>query len=87
MDMTTSNKPISSKSMAAAALVLTTVALSACGTTHTERGLSGGAIGAGAGAVGAAVVGGSVATGAIVGGVAGAAVGVLTDENDINLGD
>ncbi len=65
---------------------LSMVALvAACGSTRTERGLSGGAIGAGAGAVGSAVTGGSALGGAAVGGVAGAAVGALTDEDQINL--
>lgn len=62
-------------------------ALSACGSTNAERGLSGGAIGAGVGAAGAAIVGGSVAGGALLGGAAGAATGVLTDKDDIDLGD
>lgn len=61
------------------------LALSACGETKGERGLSGAGIGAGLGAVGGAVTGGSVATGAIIGGAAGAATGVLTDKDDLNL--
>ncbi|MEM6670316.1 MAG: hypothetical protein AAF661_13980 [Pseudomonadota bacterium] len=67
-----------------AALVLAT-AVSACGTTHTERAISGGAIGAGA--VGAAVLGGSVGTAAVVGGAVGAVAGAVTDKSDIDLGD
>lgn len=67
-------------SISAAALLL-----AACGNTAGERGVSGGAIGAGVGAAGAAVTGGSVVTGAVLGGAAGAATGVLTDEDDINL--
>lgn len=59
--------------------------LAACGSTRTERGLSGGAVGAGVGAAGAAVTGGSAVGGAIVGGVGGAAVGVLTDRDTISL--
>ncbi|MEL6278724.1 MAG: ornithine acetyltransferase [Pseudomonadota bacterium] len=69
-----------------AALVLAT-AVGACGTTHTERAISGGAIGAGAGAVGAAVLGGSVGTAAVVGGAVGAVAGAVTDKSDIDLGD
>ena len=61
--------------------------LAACGTSTTDRALSGGGIGAGAGAVGAAATGGSVAGGALLGGAAGAAAGALTDEDDINLDD
>ncbi|MCL5778151.1 hypothetical protein M1105_14300 [Limibaculum sp. FT325] len=60
--------------------------LAACGETRTERGLTGGAIGAGAGAVGGALVGGSPAGGALIGGAVGAATGALTDPDDINLG-
>jgi hypothetical protein len=61
--------------------------LAACGSTKTERGLSGGAIGAGVGAAGSAITGGSILGGAALGGAAGAATGVLTDEDDIDLGD
>lgn len=62
-------------------------AVAACGSSTTDRAISGGAIGAGAGAAGAAVTGGSAATGALIGGAAGAAAGGLTDEDDIDLGD
>jgi hypothetical protein len=61
--------------------------LAACGTSKTERALSGGAIGAGVGAAGSALTGGSPWTGAAIGGAAGAATGALTDRDDINLGD
>ncbi len=61
--------------------------LSACGTSNSERGLSGAAVGAGVGAAGAAATGGSIGGGAILGGAAGAATGVLTDEDDIDLDD
>jgi hypothetical protein len=70
-----------------AAVGLLSASISGCGTTTTERGVTGGAIGAGVGAAGAAVTGGSAAGGAALGGVAGAAAGILTDEDDINLGD
>ena len=63
------------------------VGLAACGSTQQERALSGSAIGAGAGAVGSAIVGGSVLGGALVGGAVGAATGVLTDRDDIDLGE
>lgn len=63
------------------------LALAACGTTTSERALSGAGIGAGVGAVGSSVSGGSPVTGAIVGGAAGAAAGGLTDEEDFNLED
>jgi osmotically inducible lipoprotein OsmB len=60
--------------------------LSGCGSTTSDRALSGGAIGAGAGAVGGALMGADPATGTIIGGAAGAATGGLTKESDINLG-
>ena len=69
-----------------AALSLLSVSIAGCGTTNTERGVSGGAIGAGVGAAGAAITGGSAAGGALLGGAAGAATGILTDEDDLNLG-
>ena len=61
------------------------LALSACGTTTTDRALSGAGIGAATGAVGGALLG-SPATGALIGGAAGAAVGGLSNQNTINLG-
>ena len=62
-------------------------ALGACGTTTSDRVLSGAGLGAAAGAVGAAVTGGNAGTGAIVGGVAGGVVGGVTKPEDVNLGD
>lgn len=70
--------------LAACALALT---LSACGTTQSERGLSGAGLGAAAGAAGAAIAGGGVAAGAAIGAAAGAAAGALTDEEDVDLGE
>jgi phage-related tail protein len=67
--------------------IIALAALAACGSTKTERGLSGAAIGAGAGAVGSAATGGSLVSGALLGGAAGAALGVLTDRGDIDLGE
>lgn len=54
------------------------ISLTACGTSNSDRALSGGAIGAGVGAVGTSVVGGNPLTGAVIGGAVGAATGVLT---------
>ena len=68
-------------------LMAALLALSGCGSTQEQRALSGGAIGAGAGAAGSALVGGSVLGGAIIGGAAGAATGLLTDEDDVDLGE
>lgn len=64
---------------------LALLTLAACGTTTTERALSGAGIGAAAGAAGAAVTGGDISTGALIGGAAGAATGALTDEEQIDL--
>lgn len=62
-----------------AALALAAVgSLAACGTTPTQRGLSGAAIGAGGGAAIGAATGGNPLTGALIGGVAGGATGALT---------
>lgn len=69
------------------ALAGLTLGVAACGSSKTDRALSGGAIGAGVGAGAAAVTGGSIGGGALVGGAAGAATGALTDEDDIDLDD
>ncbi|WGF89367.1 hypothetical protein [Marinivivus vitaminiproducens] len=69
------------------AIALLTLAIAACGSSKTDRGLSGGAIGAGVGAGAGAATGGSVLGGAVLGGAAGAATGVLTDDDDLDLGD
>ena len=62
------------------------LALSACGTTATDRAASGGLMGAGAGAVVGAMAG-SPGTGALIGGAVGAAAGGLSDPCKYNLGD
>jgi osmotically inducible lipoprotein OsmB len=72
------------KAVLAATLLL---ALAACGSSTMDRGLSGGAIGAGVGAAGSAATGGSALGGAALGGAVGAATGVLTDEDDVDLGE
>lgn len=59
--------------------------VAACGTSKTDRALSGAGIGAGLGAAAGAVTGGSIMTGAVIGGAAGAATGALTDKDDIDL--
>ena len=69
-----------------ATLGLVMTSLAACGSTTSDRALSGAAIGAGAGAVGGAVTGGSPVGGAIIGGAAGAAAGALTKKKDVDLG-
>ena len=70
----------------AMALGLSLTLLGACGTSTTDRALTGGGIGAATGAAGTAVVGGNPTTGALVGGAAGAAIGALTDPDDVYLG-
>lgn len=60
--------------------------LAACGTSKSDRALSGAGIGAGTGAVAGALTGGSVGGGALIGGAVGAAAGALTDKDDVNLG-
>ena len=61
--------------------------LAACGSSTTDRVISGGGIGAAAGAGTAAITGGNPLSGGLLGGAAGAAAGGLTDEDDVNLGD
>jgi len=68
-----------------AILMTSVLALGACGSSTTDRALSGGAIGAGAGAVGGALLGDPVG-GALIGGAVGAGTGALTDEDDVDLG-
>jgi hypothetical protein len=74
------------KALSGCAAVLALLALTACGSSTGDRGLSGAAIGAGAGAVGGALVGHPLG-GAAVGAAVGGATGALTDEEDIDLGD
>ncbi len=66
-------------------LCVAALILAACSSDPGTRALEGGGIGAAVGAVGTAIVGGPVLTGAVVGGAAGAVVGVLTDESQIDL--
>ena len=60
-------------------LILAALAISACGTTTGDRGLSGAGIGAGIGIIGGL-------PGVIVGGAVGAAVGMVTKPSTVNLG-
>lgn len=54
------------------------LSLAACGTTPTQRGVSGGLIGAGTGAAVGAVTGVGAGTGALIGGGAGAIGGAVS---------
>jgi osmotically inducible lipoprotein OsmB len=58
-------------------LIVSTLALAACGTSEKDRAISGGVIGAGVGGV-AGALGGNALGGALLGGAAGAATGALT---------
>jgi osmotically inducible lipoprotein OsmB len=73
------------KMMTMASVFAIGIGLSACGTSQSDRALTGAGLGAGAGALGGALVGHPVA-GALVGGAGGAATGALTDSDDINFG-
>jgi hypothetical protein len=66
--------------MRIALLVVAALAVSACGTTQAQRGLSGAAIGGGVGLLGGP-------GGILVGAGVGAGVGILTDKEDIYLGE
>ena len=63
-----------------AAVLAVAAALSACGTTDGDRGLSGAGIGAGIG-----VLGGP--PGVVAGALVGAGVGMVTEPDKINLGE
>jgi osmotically inducible lipoprotein OsmB len=69
----------------AASLALALLALGACGSSTSDRAISGGGIGAGAGAIGGWLLGAPV-EGALIGGAVGAGAGALTDKDQINLG-
>lgn len=67
-------------------LLTLALALASCGTTRTERGLSGAALGAGVGAGASAITGGNLLGGALLGGAAGGATGALTSPEQLDLG-
>ena len=62
------------------------LALAACGTSTTDRAISGAGIGAGLGAAGAAIGDGNVGRAALIGGAVGAAAGAVTDADTVYLG-
>ena len=68
-----------------ATVVMIALALSGCGTTVGDRGLSGAGIGAAGGAVIGAIVGAPLA-GAAIGAGVGAATGALTSPSQVELG-
>lgn len=64
------------------------IALSACGNTTLDRGVSGAGIGAGAGAAVGAIFGGvGVVPGALIGAAVGGGTGALSSKEQINIGD
>jgi osmotically inducible lipoprotein OsmB len=69
----------------AATAFLSLLAVGACGTSTSDRALSGAGIGAGVGLVGGALVGAPV-QGALIGGAVGAGTGALTRRDQIDLG-
>ena len=75
------------KSTLMAATIVAAFGIAACGTTPTERGITGAGLGAATGAVIGGVTGGDVGTGAVVGGVVGGVVGAVTSPDDIYLGE
>lgn len=66
-------------------LGLALLTLAACGSTPTDRGLSGAGLGAAGGAIGGALVG-VPATGAAIGAIVGGAIGAITQPSQIDLG-
>lgn len=67
-------------------VAIVALGLAACGSSTGDRALSGGALGAAVGTGGAALLGGSLVGGALLGGAAGAVIGGVTEEDDVNLG-
>ena len=66
-------------------MIVAGVSLGGCGTSTTDRALSGAAIGAGVGAVGGALFG-IPAIGAALGAVTGVSVGVVTKPTEATVG-
>lgn len=64
---------------------LALVVLAACGSSTSDRAISGAGIGAGVGAVGGLLVGAPL-EGAAIGAAVGGGTGALTKEDDIDLG-
>ena len=62
------------------------LALSGCGSTVGDRGLSGAGLGAAAGFTVAAIVGGPLLAAAAIGGAAGAIGGAATKSSQVDLG-
>lgn len=69
----------------AIATVLAVLSLTGCGSSTSERAISGAGIGAGVGALGGFMVGAPL-EGALIGGAVGAGTGALTTQDQIDLG-
>ncbi len=82
-----SGEALVSKSITATALLSLSLALAACGNTKEERGITGAGLGAAGGAILGAVTGLSVLEGALIGTGVGGVTGLLTDKDDIDIGD
>ncbi len=74
-------KTLSLMSLTVAALL----SLNACGSSTSDRAISGAGIGAGIGAVGGLLIGAPL-KGAAIGAAIGAGTGAVTDEDKIDLG-
>ncbi|HKD48223.1 MAG TPA: hypothetical protein VKB67_11110 [Rhizomicrobium sp.] len=74
------------RSAGAAAILSAALAVTSCGTTPGDRGLSGGLLGAGTGAAIGSLAG-AAGEGALIGGLGGAAIGLLTSSSAVNLGE
>jgi outer membrane lipoprotein SlyB len=74
------------KSLYSAVLLGIVLCSSSCGYAPRDRVLSGAGLGAATGAVGSAIVGGSVGTGLLLGTAAGAIMGGVTDQQELDLG-
>ncbi len=73
------------RSLAMVAALTGALTLAGCGTTTSDRALSGAGIGAAGGAIIGAMTG-SAATGALIGAAAGGLTGAVTDPCQLNLG-
>lgn len=71
----------------AALFVCLTLTVSACGSSTSDRTISGAGIGAAAGTIVGAVTGLSLLQGALIGAAAGGLTGALTSDDVVNLGD
>lgn len=68
-------------------VVAGSLATAACGTTPTERGITGAGLASAGGAVIGALTGVTILQGALVGAAVGGLVGALTDADDFNFGE